>query len=63
MRYRPLNIRHGNGAAIVVRARESLVHVGYNVICNGEGWQLTYLIQLMANDGLETAITNYNHLE
>ena len=49
MRYRPLNIRHGNGAAVVVRARENLVHVGYNVICNGEGWQLTYLIQLMEN--------------
>lgn len=49
MRCRPLNIRHGNGAAVVVRARENLVHVGYNVICNGEGWQLTYLIQLMEN--------------
>ena len=41
MRYRPLNIRHGNGATVVVRARESLVH--------GKGWQLTFLIQLTEN--------------
>ncbi|EQB21839.1 hypothetical protein UNSWDHB_791 [Dehalobacter sp. UNSWDHB] len=32
-----LNIPHGNGAAVVVRARESLVH--------GEGRQFTILIQ------------------
>jgi hypothetical protein len=32
-----LNIPHGNGAAIVVRARENLVH--------GEGRQFTILIQ------------------
>ena len=41
MRYRPLNIRHGNGAAVVVRARESLVH--------GKGRQLVLLIQLTEN--------------
>lgn len=40
-RCRPMNIRHGNGAAVVVRARESPVH--------GEGWQLTFLIQLTEN--------------
>ncbi|QIK52810.1 hypothetical protein G7051_05275 [Dysgonomonas sp. HDW5B] len=34
----PLNIRHGNGASVVVRARESLVH--------GEGKQSIILIQL-----------------
>ena len=33
-----LKIQYGNGAAVVVRARESLVH--------GEGWQLTFLIQI-----------------
>ncbi|RGK79875.1 hypothetical protein DXC95_02635 [Parabacteroides sp. 20_3] len=32
MRYCPLNIRHGNGASVVVRVRESLIH--------GEGRQL-----------------------
>ena len=32
---RPMNIRHGNGAAVVVRARESLVH--------GEGRQLIFI--------------------
>ncbi len=32
-----LNMTHGNGAAVVVRARESLVH--------GEGRQFTILIQ------------------
>jgi hypothetical protein len=36
-----LNIRHGNGVSVVVRARESLVH--------GEGKQLVSLIQLMEN--------------
>ena len=36
--FRPMNIRYGNGATVVVRARESLVH--------GEGWQLTFLIQI-----------------
>jgi group II intron reverse transcriptase/maturase len=36
-----LNIRHGNGAFVVVGARESLVH--------GEGKQLIFLIQLMEN--------------
>lgn len=39
--YRPMNIRQGNGAAIVVRTRESLVH--------GEERQLTFLIQLKEN--------------
>jgi len=34
-------IRHGNGASVVVRARESLVH--------GEGKQLIILIQLTEN--------------
>lgn len=38
MRCRPLNIRHGNGVSIVVRARESLVH--------GEGRQPVILIRL-----------------
>jgi group II intron reverse transcriptase/maturase len=37
----PLNIRHGNGAFVVVRARESLVH--------GEGKQLMFLIRLKEN--------------
>ena len=36
--FRPMKIRYGNGATVVVRARESLVH--------GEGWQLTFLIQI-----------------
>ena len=36
-----MNIRHGNGAFVVVRARESLVH--------GEGGQLIFLIQLTEN--------------
>ena len=36
-----LNIRHGNGASVVVRARESLVR--------GEGKLLTFLIQLTEN--------------
>lgn len=35
MRVCPLNIRHGNGASVVVRARESLVH--------GEGKQLIFV--------------------
>jgi len=35
MRYRPLNIRYGNGAAVVVRAGESLVQ--------GEGRQLIFI--------------------
>ncbi len=34
MRCRPLNIRQGNGASVVVRTRESLVH--------GEGKQLIF---------------------
>ena len=33
--FRPMKIRYGNGATVVVRARESLVH--------GEGWQLTFI--------------------
>jgi group II intron reverse transcriptase/maturase len=37
----PLNIRYGNGASVVVRARESLVH--------GKGKQLIFLIHLMEN--------------
>lgn len=41
MRCRPLNIRHGNGALVVVRTRESLVH--------GEGGQLIFLIQITEN--------------
>ena len=41
MRYRPLNIWQGNGASVVVRARESLVH--------GKGRQLVLLIQLTEN--------------
>ncbi len=39
--YSPMKIRHGNGAFVVVRARESLVH--------GEGRQLITLIQLTEN--------------
>jgi group II intron reverse transcriptase/maturase len=38
-----LNTRHGNGASVVVRARESLVH--------GEGKQLVILIQTTDNVG------------
>ena len=41
IRYRPMKIRQGNGASVVVRARESLVH--------GEGKQLDNLIQIMEN--------------
>jgi hypothetical protein len=37
----PLNIRYDNGALIVVRARESLVH--------GEGEQLVTLVQIAEN--------------
>ena len=39
--YRPVKIRHGNGASVVVRAGESPVH--------GEGKQLIILIQLTEN--------------
>lgn len=41
MRYRPLNIWQGNGASVVVRAGEGLVH--------GEGKQQIILIQLTEN--------------
>lgn len=39
--YRPMKIRQGNGASVVVRAGESPVH--------GEGKQLIILIQLTEN--------------
>ena len=39
--YRPMKIRHGNGASVVVRTGESPVH--------GEGKQLIILIQLTEN--------------
>ena len=39
--YRPMKIRHGNGAFVVVRAGESPVH--------GEGGQLIILVQLKEN--------------
>jgi hypothetical protein len=47
--YRPMKIRHGNGAFVVVRAGESPVHVNSNKNWHGEGGQLIILIQLTEN--------------
>ena len=46
---RPMKIWNGNGAFVVVRARESLVHADNKTVCNGEGGQLIILVQLTEN--------------
>jgi hypothetical protein len=48
--YRPVKIRQGNGAFVVVRAGESPVHAeSCKTVRNGEGRQLIILIQLTEN--------------
>jgi len=47
--YRPMKIRNGNGAFVVVRAGESPVHANNKTFCNGEGGQLIILVQSMEN--------------
>ena len=47
--FRPMKIRSGNGASVVVRAGESPVHADSNTVCNGEGGQLIILVQLTEN--------------
>ena len=46
---RPMKIRNGNGAFVVVRAGESPVHADSKTVCNGEGGQLIILVQSMEN--------------
>jgi hypothetical protein len=46
---RPMKIRSGNGAFVVVRAGESPVHVSSNKNWHGEGGQLIILVQLTDN--------------
>jgi len=47
--FRPMKIRNGNGAFVVVRAGESPVHADSKTVCNGEGGQLIILVQLTEN--------------
>jgi hypothetical protein len=47
--FRPMKIRNGNGAFVVVRAGESPVHANIKKVCNGEGGQLISLVQLTEN--------------
>ena len=47
--FRPMKIRNGNGASVVVRAGESPVHASNKTVCNGEGGQLMILIRLTEN--------------
>ena len=46
---RPMKIRSGNGASVVIRAGESPVHADSNTVCNGEGGQLIILVQSTEN--------------
>ena len=46
---RPMKIRSGNGASVVVRTGESPVHADIKTVCNGEGGQLIILVQLTEN--------------
>ena len=46
---RPMKIRNGNGASVVVRAGESPVHADNKKVCKGKGGQLIILVQLKEN--------------